>query len=206
MKQKNKESQVFIAIKGVNELLGSEEIVNGDDFRKNSCMCNTDIGEVVKISKENFLNKLMYPEAIATIKKSIKSAEKWESSRVIALERLERAKCSLDFHEFSRNTLFPPQKNKKQTPERPTKRITHSVNTKSNRDTSLSPELCKQILKLGTSRRKFSTNSPPETKIRFKYTIKTKPPPSFLIAFRENLTKTRSPQENKSSISYTLPF
>lgn len=206
MKQKNKESQVFIAIKGVNELLGSEEVVNGDEFRKNSCMCSTDIGEVVKISKENFLNKLMYPDAIATIKHSIKSVENWETSRVVALERLERAKRSLDFHEFSPNNLSPAQKNKKLTPERFIKRITHSVNTKSNRDTSLSPEICKQILKLGTSRRKLSTNSPPETKKHFKYIIKKDPPPSFLIAFRENLSKSRNPQENKSNISYTLPF
>ena len=71
--QKKKKKEVPIAIKGIGELIGSEEIIDELQTRTYSCRCCSGSAEFVKISKENFLNKIMHPEAMLTMKNITKN-------------------------------------------------------------------------------------------------------------------------------------
>ena len=70
--KKYKKKKVAAAIKGENEIIGSDEVVQNLAVRTHSCMSNSEFAQVLKVSKENFLNKIMYPEAISNMKKTLK--------------------------------------------------------------------------------------------------------------------------------------
>jgi CRP-like cAMP-binding protein len=200
--------KVPIALKGPNELLGVEEIIENAETREYSCMCCTDSAEVLKIAKESFLHKILHPDVLASFKTSIKKNQQWLNTRITALEKLERAKNSLDFAEYIKK---PPTKKKKESFD-PILKLKSKLNSKTRIPSSLnypsSPQNIRTVSTSSATKRKLPVDSSnvKKTPIRDRFIYKKSPPSSFLISFREKKQNKRVFNKQENEVLYTLPY
>jgi len=97
IRQKNFTKEIQLVIKGKNEILGGEEVVQDLEHRQQSCVSLSNFSEVLYISKENFMSSFSYHNTKEMLCKRLE----FESARLkVKQERqliIEDAKNSLDF-------------------------------------------------------------------------------------------------------------
>ncbi|CAG9311604.1 unnamed protein product [Blepharisma stoltei] len=102
MRKKSIQKQLQLVIKGKNEMIGMEEVLENFDKRIHSCQCNSDEGEVFCISRDNLTIGITYPDTWAQIRDKHNANNAFFKHRVIQLTKIEEAKKTLDLTSLSK--------------------------------------------------------------------------------------------------------
>ncbi|CAG9311606.1 unnamed protein product [Blepharisma stoltei] len=102
MRKKSIQKQLQLVIKGKNEMIGMEEVLENFDKRIHSCQCISDESEVFCISRDNLTIGITYPETWAQIRDKHNVNYAFFKHRVIQLTKIEEAKKSLDLKSWNK--------------------------------------------------------------------------------------------------------
>lgn len=95
-----KKVDMQLVIKGKNEVFGHEELLEGNDRRQLTCECISN-AEVYAISKEDFQQRIPYPETWKVIRDKYSFNSKRRDFRLNELEKVEQVKQDIAFSSLS---------------------------------------------------------------------------------------------------------
>ncbi|CAG9311608.1 RAPGEFL1 [Blepharisma stoltei] len=106
--------QLQLVIKGKNEIIGMEEVMENSDKRIHSCQCWSDEGELLCISRDKLSNGITSPDTWAQLRDKHSANNAFFKERVIQLIKIEEAKKSLDLTSFSKLPIKCIEKEKEE--------------------------------------------------------------------------------------------
>lgn len=197
MRQKPCEKKLQIAIKGQNEILGLEEILNNISLREFTCTCFTDSAQVLQITKDYFTSKILNPDLTSSLKQAISSKSEWVNSRIEAIKSLQSPQ----------NNLIPPDESCENLAEK-LKKISKRTKSAASSEYQIKKEISpstKNNFRLHSFERNRIKSPSRTVQIKHTYTPKKQPPANFLMAFREKkMTRKHSP--DYTEVLNTFPY
>lgn len=205
MRQKSPEKNLQVVIKGKNEMLGGEEVLNDLSFRKFSCVCVTDSAVLVKFSKENFLAKVLNAETVESFKRKMESRVEWRQARIEAIQKIgEGFEPGIRVMKESEME----KRFKKWEREKELKAAGRRNGTVKNEcfDDDREKKQLSRSYREGISVYVDCKRKVEERKVvRHRLVARREPPPNFLIGLREKIIERKRSVDNHD-VCYTLPF